>query len=221
LGEWTEAMLFGHNTNITIAGAVFHVQTEDRGVKHAQLETTVHCRGRVLHRRTNTYFDLVPLDADKRQALKLRLDDQHATVCGELRSGALQLAPPPIVTTAVAQMPNTSGGAFESRAQGITFEMTNPQNWLSGKQATLHLVVRQKGSRDPVTGAQITARIEGAAGSAEFGGETNHQGHARIQFTMPRVASEHAALVIEAVSGEARSQLRFQLRAKAKIRIAG
>ena len=209
-GETDETMLFGHNTNITITGAVFHVQTEDRGPSHAQLETTVHCRGRVLHRRTNSYFDLLPLDDDKRQALKLRLDDQHGTVCSELRAGVLQLAPP--VPAAVAQMPNP-----DSQPKGITFEITNSQNWLSGKQATLDIVVRQKGSGDPVSGAQVTARIDGAVEAMEFGGETSYQGHVRIQFTMPRLKSEHAALVIEAASGDARSHSRFQLCSKSRV----
>ena len=72
---------------------MFHVQTEDRGAPNALIDTTVHCRGRVLHRRTN-YFDLLPLNADSEQALKLRLDDQHRAVMEEMRSGALQLALP-------------------------------------------------------------------------------------------------------------------------------
>jgi hypothetical protein len=220
LGEWMEIMLFGHNTNITIAGAVFHVQTEDRGVNHAQLETTVHCRGRVLHRRTNSYFDLLPLDDDRRQALKLRLDDQHGTVCAELRSGVMQLTPPPAPVASVTRVPIPIGGSSHSQPKGITFELTNSQGWLSGRQATLHLVVRQKESGDPVSGAQVTARIEGGAEPTEFGADTNHQGYARIQFTMPRLIVEHAGLVIEAVSGDSRSRLRFQLRAKPRVAVS-
>src|ERR1035438_4032013 len=89
-------MLFGHNTNVTVDGTVFHVQTEDRGIATAVLDTTVHCRGRVLHRRTSKYQDLLPLDADREQALKIRLDDQHYTVVEELRTGALKIEAPPL-----------------------------------------------------------------------------------------------------------------------------
>src|ERR1700693_3379053 len=84
-------MLFGHNTNVTVDGTVFHVQTEDRGITSAVLDTTVHCRGRVLHRRTTKYTDLLPLDADREQALKIRLDDQHYTVVEELNTGVLKI----------------------------------------------------------------------------------------------------------------------------------
>ena len=87
-------MVFGHNTNLKLGDITFHVQTEDRGVAHAMIDTTVYFHGRVLHRRTNNYFDLLPLDDDRERALKLRLDDQHQTVIEEIRSGLLLLKLP-------------------------------------------------------------------------------------------------------------------------------
>src|ERR1700681_491874 len=87
-------MLFGHNSNVTVNGTIFHVQTEDRGTANAVIDTTVHCLGRVLHRRKASYLDLLPLNADSEQALKLRLDEQHRTVMEEMRSGVLKLVVP-------------------------------------------------------------------------------------------------------------------------------
>src|ERR1700676_4119701 len=97
--EVRERMVFGHNTNVTLEGTIFHVQTEDRGITTAIIDTTVHCRGRVLHRRTSKYLDLLPLDADRGHPLKIRLDDQHQTVLDELSCGvwkveALPMPPP-------------------------------------------------------------------------------------------------------------------------------
>src|SRR5258707_1032217 len=51
-------MIFGHNTNVNVDGTVYHVQTEEHGAANALIDTTVYCSGRVLHRRTNNYFDL-------------------------------------------------------------------------------------------------------------------------------------------------------------------
>src|SRR5438876_11139648 len=73
-------MLFGHNSNVKAGDTTYHVQTEDRGTTNALIDTTVYFHGRVLHRRTNNYFDLLPLNPDTEQALKLRLDEQHHTV---------------------------------------------------------------------------------------------------------------------------------------------
>src|SRR5271157_802058 len=100
-------MVFGHNTNIKLGGVTYHVQTEDRGVSHALIDTTVYFHGRVLHRRTNNYYDLLPLNEDSEQALKLRVDEQHRTVLEEMRDGTLQLGLPPSALTQAAAAPAT------------------------------------------------------------------------------------------------------------------
>jgi hypothetical protein len=224
-------MVFGHNTNVTIAGSVFHVQTEDRGIVNALIDTTVYCRGRVLHRRTNSYFDLLPLNADREQALRLRLDDQHRTVVDELRSGALQLAPPPVppappapaprAPAPVAMPPATLTPVAAPPANAIALELINARNWLVGRHASLHVAVRLKDGGAALIGAKVTARIDGAADRAEFSTETEAYGQARLEFDMPRLAAEETALVIEASFGAAHGQLRFQLRAKPKVPAAG
>ena len=87
-------MVFGHNSNLKLGSNTLHVQTEDRGATHALIDTTVYFQGRVLHRRTNNYRDLLPMNAEKQQALKSRVDEQHRTVLEAIRSGELQLAIP-------------------------------------------------------------------------------------------------------------------------------
>jgi hypothetical protein len=87
-------MIFGHNTNVSVGAYKYHVQTEDAGAPSALIDTTVYAGGRVLHRRTNNYLDLLPLNADTEKALKLRLDEQHRQVLEEIRTGVLCLPPP-------------------------------------------------------------------------------------------------------------------------------
>src|SRR5271154_7372660 len=88
-------MVFGHNSNVKVGGTTFHVQTEDRGGTTALIDTTVYYMGRGMHRRANNYHDLIPLDSDREEALRLRLDEQHRSTLEDIRSGALYLAPPP------------------------------------------------------------------------------------------------------------------------------
>ena len=231
-------MLFGHNTNVTVDGTVFHVQTEDRGIATAIIDTTVHCRGRVLHRRTSKYLDLVPLDADREQTLKIRLDNQHSTVIEELRTGVLVVAAPPLPlprpTSGAAPMSTSATigrgsaktqplAAVPAAAQPkiIAVEMLNPRTWLSGKHATLYLIARHKDGGEPASSARITARIAGAVEPIEVTTVARADGHAHLEFDMPRLAGDDAALVIEAKAGEAHGQLRFQLRAKPKAPAAG
>jgi hypothetical protein len=196
-------MIFGCNTNVTVAGTAYHVQTEDRGVTNALIDTTVYCRGRVLHRRTNNYFDLLPLDAERERALKGRLDEQHRGVLEEIRTGAVQLTPPPAPPA--------------SAPPALTLELVNARSWLAGKHAKLHIAVRHKENGGGVAGAQVAAKIDGAATPAEFRTETGKDGQAQLEFDMPRLSSAEPALIVEASNGEAKGYLRFQLRAKPRV----
>ena len=224
-------MLFGHNTNLSVGGSAYHVQTEDRGVESALIDTTVFCRGRVLHRRTNNYFDLLPLSVDTEAALKLRLDEQHRAVLEDIRSGALHLASPPSLAESKAAalvpaapksspvVPAAVSNAKPSAAapKALTLELTNPRTWLSGKRATLQISVRDKDTGNPAPGAKVTARVEGSAEPFECSLETSLHGQALLDFDMPRLGAGDAALFIEAAAGPARGHLRFQLRAKPRV----
>jgi len=203
-------MQLGHNSNVTVAGDTYHVQTEERGAAQALIDTTVYLRGRVLHRRTNSFTDLLPLNADREQALKLRVDTQHRSVVDELRSGKLSLTVPND-----AQTTASPSGAVES-ATALHLELLNAKTWLTGKQATLQIAVNDHANK-PVERATVMARVEGAAMPAAFSAETNLLGRTKLEFDMPALVGPEVALVVEASKGKARAHLRFQLRAKPRV----
>jgi len=208
-----DPMLFGHNTNVKVGEITYHVQTEDRGATNALIDTTVYFHGRVLHRRTNNYFDLLPLNSKSEQALKQRLDEQHRAVVEELRTGALHLPLP--------QETKSPTGASVSNAATVpkilTLVLINSKTWLAGKRATLDVSVQNRESGEAVNHARIVARIDGAADSKEFKTETGIDGRAQLEFEMPRVSGGEPALVIDAFDGDAKGHLRFQLRARPKV----
>jgi hypothetical protein len=227
-------MVFGHNTNVKLAGVTYHVQTEDRGESHALIDTTVYFRGRVLHRRTNNYFDLLPLNEDSLQALKLRLDQQHQTVLEEMQSGALQLAIPQ-PTAAMSQAQHSSAAAAETPSEEIhpapaeasavpvvhgprrlTIDLTNPRSWLSGKRAALQLLVKEENG-DPVVGAKIDVHIDGSAEHQIYSAVSGSNGLALVEFGMPRITAAEAAIAIHAEEKDGRGHLKFSLRAKPKV----
>ncbi len=223
-------MVFGHNTNVKIGAVTYHVQTEDRGEAHALIDTTVYYQGRVLHRRTNNYFDLLPTNEDRKQALKLRVDEQHHTVLEEMRSGSLQLAIPqptvqlnettvdPVEAHDPRDVPNeqrpAATGAAEPRRLHI--ELTNAKSWLVGKLATLQISVKEENG-DPVSNANIAVHIEGSAHHQTYRSQSGFYGQAQIDFEMPKITSADAAMVIRAEEGPGTGQLRFALRAKPKV----
>jgi hypothetical protein len=205
-------MLFGHNSNVKAGDATFHIQTEDRGTTNALIDTTVYFYGRVLYRRTNNYFDLLPLNPDNEEALKKRLDQQHRAVIEEIRTGALHLAlPREERASAPAGTPNAAS------AHGVlSLELINAKTWLNGKRAMLQIAVRNE-AHQAVGGAFVSARVDGAAEVTELSARTGDFGHAQFEFDMPRLAAADAALVVEATHGNAKGQLRFQLRAKPRV----
>ena len=205
-------MLFGHNSNVKAGDTTYHVQTEDRGTTNALIDTTVYFRGRVLHRRTNNYFDLLPLNPDSEQALKLRLDSQHRAVIEEIRTGKLQLSLPHD-----ERVPATAGAAGDHSASAVlSLELINAKTWLTGKHALLQVAVRNRDNQ-ALEGVSVTARVDGAAIVSEYSAETGPFGHAQFEFEMPRLAGPEPALVIEASRGNAKGRLRFQLRSKPRV----
>jgi hypothetical protein len=213
-------MVFGHNTNLSLGAVKFHVQTEDRGESHALIDTTVYYKGRVLHRRTNSYFDLLPMNSDREHALRLRLDEQHRTVIEEIRSGSLQLALPAVVERAAEPVP---AAVHEEKLKPaaielpkLVLELINAKSWISGKNALLQVRVQREDGY-PVEGAQVHAQIEGSDDPQIYGAPTGSFGHAQIEFAMPRITGSEAALVIRVEDHGLRGQLRFALRAKTRV----
>ena len=206
-------MLFGHNTNLKVGEVTLHIQTEDRGISHALIDTTVYFRGRVLHRRTNNYFDLLPLDPDREHALKLRLDAQHRSTIEELRTGALALAIPNDEKPAAAPSAPANRAASGS---DLTVQLLNGRTWLSGKHALLQIAIRDS-ANNAVAGAKITARMDGSADPFEMSTETGPFGHAQFEFDMPRLSGAEPALLIDAVHGQSKGHLRFHLKAKPRV----
>ncbi|MDP9340109.1 MAG: hypothetical protein M3P45_14705 [Acidobacteriota bacterium] len=219
-------MIFGHNTNVSVGKSKYHVQTEDAGTASALIDTTVYGGGRVLHRRTNNYLDLVPLNPDREEALKLRLDEQHRQVLEEIRTGALSLPPstppqPAAPAPAPAATLNTPApsGANAPPPEILAIELVNAKTWLAGKRATLHLRITDS-KANPLSDAKVTASVSGAAEPANFFAESDDRGEAQLAFDMPRLTAPNAELLIETTRGNARGQLRFQLRARQRVPVS-
>jgi hypothetical protein len=214
-------MLFGHNTDVKQGETVYHVQTEDRGAATALIETTVHCHGQVVHRRTNNYQDLLPLDEDNESLLRNRVDVQHSAVIEDIRSGALRLVPPPPPAPKKQvgrQKIKAGGGVRAYPAEALSLELLNATSWLEGKRAHLQILVRQKQNGEAAAGAAVVVQVDGAAYATEFTGRTGEDGIAQLEFEMPQLAAADPALIFQAVHGNDKGQLKFHLRSKPRLR---
>ena len=195
-------MIFGFNTDLRVGNAVYHVQTEDRGEVNPVIDTTIYSKGRILHRRVNSYKEFRETPEFNPTALRERLEVQHRTIIDELRSGALVLEAPP--------------GAPSPAPAGIQVQLLNPGSWLAAGTATLKLEVKSKGKGEAVGEAAIQVTVTGAKGPVEFAGKTDSAGHVVLSFPLPRMGPGGTDLVIRAKSSAGEDEIRYSLKPKAR-----
>jgi hypothetical protein len=80
-------MLPGFNTNVRHRGVLFHVQSEDSGRAHPHIITHLYHRGTILVSEKSSYAEIVDAP-DLSVRVRERMEAQHRTVLGRLRSGA-------------------------------------------------------------------------------------------------------------------------------------
>lgn len=200
-------MIFGFNTDLRVGHAVYHVQTEDRGDVNPVIDTTIYTKGRILHRRVNSYKEFRDSPEFNPTALRQRLEEQHRAIIDELRSGALVLEAP------VSPSP---AAAAPSVPAGIQVQLLNPGSWLAAGTATLKLEVKPKGHSEALGEAAIQVTVAGAQGPVEFAAKTDSTGHAELCFPLPRMGPGGTDLVIRATSAAGDDEIRYSLKPKAR-----
>ena len=139
-------MSMGFNSNVEVGDAVYHVQTEDRGLHHPFVDTVVLSGGRVVYRRSVGYQDLLSGTALDEAVLGARIEQQHREVLEGVRAGSLPLEEhQPAAPAAIA------------------VRLCNPTSWLVAGQASLEVEVLSRPEQRPVAAAEVQVSIEGAA----------------------------------------------------------
>ena len=86
--------LLGYNTNVRHKGKLYHIQTEDSGVRHPHIITHLFADGgRIVASKKTTYAELVGAE-DLRDRVKQMMRDQHKAMFIALRDGHYDEATP-------------------------------------------------------------------------------------------------------------------------------
>lgn len=197
-------MNFGFNTNVRVGAATYHVQTEDRGLSHPFLDTVVYSAGRVVHKLSTSYKGLLDYDQGREASVEMMhhlLHRQHRSVIAQLEAGTLEL-----------KIPEDDS---QAALPAIEVRLLNPRGWLSAGQATLELEAVERASGKPLAGAEVEVSFEGGKDAEPpLSVQADEHGRAKLQFPMPKLGGDGAALIVRARSGELRGELRFQLKSK-------
>jgi len=79
-------MLLGYNHNITYKGDVFHIQTEDSGVKNPHVITLLYRDGVILCSKKTSYADILKIEQLEAVVEDL-MKEQHKDMMRRLKSG--------------------------------------------------------------------------------------------------------------------------------------
>lgn len=81
-------MLTGFNTDIEYGGVVYHIQTEDKGLRTPFILSLVYTGGAILASKRSPYDDLIAGGFDE-GVLAQRLSRQHKLICAAVHAGRI------------------------------------------------------------------------------------------------------------------------------------
>lgn len=79
-------MLLGYNHNIPYKGSVFHIQTEDSGVKNPHIITLLYREGVILCSKKTSYADILIIE-NLEAVVEDLMKEQHKDMLRRLKSG--------------------------------------------------------------------------------------------------------------------------------------
>ncbi len=79
-------MLLGYNHNIPYKGSVFHIQTEDSGVKNPHIITLLYREGVILCSQKISYKDIIKID-NLESVVEDLMKEQHKDMLRRLKNG--------------------------------------------------------------------------------------------------------------------------------------
>ncbi len=86
-------MITGFNTEVKYNDTVFHIQTEDRGLKAARIDTIIYrSGGAVVHRKKISYQDILSSECLS-EAIKELMEEIHQRTIHEVLKGLWMLPP--------------------------------------------------------------------------------------------------------------------------------
>ena len=79
-------MLIGYNTNVPYKGEIYHVQTEDSGLKSPVIITLLYLKGTILASKKTNYSHLID-SPDYKEKVRELMKEQHKAMLRELIAG--------------------------------------------------------------------------------------------------------------------------------------
>jgi len=165
-------VITGYNTDVEHNGVVYHVQTEDKGLRTPVILSLVYTGGAILASKRSPYDDLIASGFEE-NVLVERLERQHKLICAAVHTGRIEelkrmgerapvsngsaagTANPPIVI----EEAESKAGPPASPATGATAVITS-ERFSSSEETDDALTVSLLDEKQLHPGDSVTLRIE-------------------------------------------------------------
>jgi hypothetical protein len=214
-------MITGYNTEVKRGGRVYHVQTEDKGVKNPVIETLVYVDGgQIIHSKQYSYEGLVEGDSCDERAVGTLVESQHRRVMRWIAGGKFdEDGPPPFGSTIVSDRSFDEVALEFIREQEVSepieVVLAEEMRPVPGKEVGFRLLVRGTGSRAPAPGARVTITLNPRLGKTRkmAAGTVSEDGILEGKMKIPADAAG-GFLQVEAQSGKHVGALEIPLPSK-------
>jgi hypothetical protein len=82
-------VITGYNTDVEHNGVVYHVQTEDKGLRTPMILSLVYTGGAILASKRSPYDDLIASGFEEKVLVE-RLERQHKLICAAVHAGRIE-----------------------------------------------------------------------------------------------------------------------------------
>jgi hypothetical protein len=212
-------MITGFNTDVDYLGRVYHVQTEDKGLKNPLVESLIYCGGEIITSRRTSYEELTShTDFCEEQVLG-RMEAQHDKLIRDIRNGEYDPdAKKPfghnIITNRTLDevvmcflkldQAGKNTAVAKTVPSTIRIEMIDWQVLMPGTRPTVRLQVFKGKGKTAVEAAhvKINLRTDACTPQELFSGETDSDGFVEALFEIPENIGSQADILCEASSGK-------------------
>jgi hypothetical protein len=158
-------VITGYNTDVKHDGRVYHVQTEDKGVKNPILETLVYISGgQIIASKQYDYSLLVKDDQVDEKELAELLESQHRRIMRWIAGGKFDEKGPPPFGSSILSDRSFDEVVLEfigsqAGAEPIEMVMEGELHPVAGADLPLKVLIRNAGSGSPAGGAKLTVLL--------------------------------------------------------------
>jgi len=219
-------MVTGFNTDVKHDAKVYHVQTEDKGVKNPLIETLIYVGGEILAARRSSYADLLEGQVDEKQIAE-RIEAQHNRMILDIKEGKYDNKRHRPFGEGIISSKSFDEVVLEylqseANENRIILRIDGPDGFVEGEAASVELEVTQASEGKGVSGAKIKVKLISTVDKPKtlFEGKTDGDGRIRFAVDLPSVGDGTSAMIIQARAGKETAELK-QLVRKVSRKAAG